>query len=281
MSVALPLPVSLIATLLPLLEQQQRLRAAVRDRHEIIACDDWGSLLHACDERPIRTAVVDLYANGSAALQQLRHLRTHQPRLVIVLYVAPVAGRMPGIFEASKAGADVLVILGENDSPRMLLAVLEQADASGLSGLISSTLSSTTDSLVREALLLATARAHERVTSATLARLLAVSPSDLRRRLAAAGFPPTMRLVTWARLIAAAHVLEDERWTADRIASSLRFASASAFRNICQRYVHATPTEIRSRGGASYVLRSLMRQVRHGGSAPEARSSHRAPAVIF
>jgi hypothetical protein len=45
------------------------------------------------------------------------------------------------------------------------------------------------------------------------------------------------------------------------VAASLDFPSGSAFRNTCQRYLHATPGEIRGRGGAAYVIRTMLRQV--------------------
>jgi AraC-like DNA-binding protein len=94
-----------------------------------------------------------------------------------------------------------------------------------------------------------------------LARLLALPRRTVSQRLANAGFPPPQRLLTWGRLIVAAHLLEDRHRSADRVALSLDFPSGSAFRNTCQRYLHATPKDIRSRGGAAYVIRAMLRQM--------------------
>jgi AraC-like DNA-binding protein len=84
---------------------------------------------------------------------------------------------------------------------------------------------------------------------------------QLTRRLAEAGFPPPHRLLTWGRLILAAHMLEDEERSADGVALVLDFPSGSAFRNTCQRYLRATPQQIRQKGGAAHVIAAFMAHV--------------------
>jgi hypothetical protein len=66
---------------------------------------------------------------------------------------------------------------------------------------------------------------------------------------------------------------------ADRVANMLDFPSGSAFRNTCQRYLGATPGEIRTEGGASFVMRSLLERVRAGTESAEEDSEGDAPAV--
>ena len=53
--------------------------------------------------------------------------------------------------------------------------------------------------------------------------------------------PPPQRLITWGRMIVAAHMLEDPYRSANGVAMALGFPSGSAFRNTCQRYLHANP----------------------------------------
>jgi transcriptional regulator GlxA family with amidase domain len=118
------------------------------------------------------------------------------------------------------------------------------------------------DPSVREAVLLAVTRAHERISPTHLAELLALHRRTLGKRLAAAGFPPPQRLITWGRIIVAAHMLEERNRSANSIAASLDFPSGSAFRNTCQRYLHATPEKIRALGGAGYAVKTLLRSVR-------------------
>jgi AraC-like DNA-binding protein len=274
---------SIIATLLPQPAYVQRLRTAVRDRHEIRECDDWPSLTRTCDREPVRVAVIDLYSGGAPNFEGLRQLKQRLPRLTLVLYVATAPERAHDLFDAGRAGLDGLVLAGEDDSPRVLLAVIEKSESKSLAGIVRRSLEGI-DPVVSDAVLLAVTRAQERLSPTALARLLAQPRRSVTQRLAAEGFPPPQRLLTWGRLIVAAHMLEDEHRSADRVAITLEFPSGSAFRNTCQRYLHATPGQIRTRGGASYVVRTLLRQVQSrvaSASGPEGRSPARSPTLAL
>jgi transcriptional regulator GlxA family with amidase domain len=128
---------------------------------------------------------------------------------------------------------------------------------------------------IADAVLMSVTRAHERLSPQELARLLILPRRTVSQRLAAAGFPPPQRLLTWGRLIVAAHLLEDIHRSADRIAVSLDFPSGSAFRNICQRYLHATPRDIRQRGGSRFVIQRFFREVESAHSARAAARGNR------
>jgi AraC-like DNA-binding protein len=268
------LRMGVIATLLPHAGHLQRLRFAIRDRHEIVPCEDWNDLVRLCERQPVRVAVIDLFAGGRANFDRIRHLKQRLPRLALIAYVATSVDRMQDLFDAGRQGMDGLVIADQDDAPRSLLALIEQAESRSLAGVVRRSLDGldTLDVVVRDAVLLAVSRAHERLSPQGLARLLALPRRSVSHRLAHSGFPPPQRLLTWGRLVVAAHMLEDAHRSADRIAMSLDFPSGSAFRNTCQRYLHATPTDIRSRGGASYVVRTLLRQVTATRTARERRS---------
>jgi AraC-like DNA-binding protein len=272
---------AVIATLLPQPLHVQHLRAAIRDRHELHECDDWASLTRACDREPVRLAIVDLYWEKETNFEECRQLKQRLPRLTLVAYVSMAMERGHDLFDAGRAGIDGLVISGQDDAPRPLLAIIEQAESKSLGGFIRRSLDGV-DLVVADAVLLAVSRAHDRMSPAGLARLLAQPRRAVTQRLAAEGFPPPQRLLTWGRLVVAAHMLEDAHRSADRVAATLDFPSGSAFRNTCQRYLHATPGQIRARGGASYVMRALMRQVQArvtSATEPRARTPARAPSL--
>lgn len=250
-----------IATLLPNGTHLQRVRAAVRDRHHLAACDSWQSLTAACNEQPVRVVVVDFYSAGRPRLEALRRLKQRFPRLTIIGYVDFSPQRAHDFFEAGRCGVDAIIIADVDDSPRSLLTVIGQAEARSLGASVRRSLESV-DPSVREAVLLAVTRAHESVSPTQLAELLALHRRTLGKRLAAAGFPPPQRLITWGRIIVAAHMLEDAHRSANSVAAALSFPSGSAFRNTCQRYLHATPERIRARGGAAYAVKALLRTVR-------------------
>ncbi|HET7632069.1 MAG TPA: helix-turn-helix domain-containing protein [Gemmatimonadaceae bacterium] len=249
-----------IATLLPNPVSLQRLRAAIRDRHELVPCATWEAVAEACETHAVRTAVVDLYATGDANFEQLRQLKQRWPGLSLLSYSTITLDRVSDVFDAGRMGVDALVVADQDDSPRQLLARIERAESRSLGGEVRLALDEV-DPGVRDAVLLVITRAHERLSPAGLARLLALPRRTMSQRLAVAGYPPPRRLLTWGRLIVAARMLEDPRRTADRVASNLGFPSGSAFRNVCQRYLHLTPGEIRQRGGAAHVVRALLNEV--------------------
>ena len=272
-----------IATLLPESLHVQRLRTALRDRHDLHECADWATLTRVCDREPVRVAVIDLYWEQTPNFEGVRQLKQRLPRLTLVAYVSMSLDRGRDLFDAGRAGIDGLVLAGEDDAPRPLLALIERAESKSLAGLIRRSLDGI-DPVVVDAVLLAVTRAHERLSPQALARLLAQPRRAVTLRLAAEGFPPPQRLLTWGRLIVAAHMLEDRHRSADRVASTLEFPSGSAFRNSCQRYLHATPGQIRARGGAAYVVRAMLRQVHariSSASEPRSRSPARSPALAI
>jgi AraC-like DNA-binding protein len=249
---------SIIAALLPHPDRLHRLQAAIRGRHQISPCKDWGELQRVCETQPVSTAVFDLYAAGEMGLEPVRQLRRLFPRLITVAYVTIGShDRVRDLFDAGRAGIDGLVIADRDDSPERFAALLEQAEARSVASKLK-TLFAGVHPLVRDAVLIVVTRAHERLTPEILARSLSLGRRALVRRLSDAGFPPPRRLITWGRLIVAAQLLEDPLRSADAVSLALDFPSGSAFRNTCQRYLHATPSQLRQRGGAEYVIAGLM-----------------------
>jgi AraC-like DNA-binding protein len=248
-----------IVALLPQAGRLERLRAAVGGRDAVIGCADWVELTRACEAEPAYLAVVDLFADGTAGFERVRVLQTRFPRLAIVAYVAVTVERGRDLFDAGRCGIDGLIVADVDDSPHQLLAHVERAASRSAASLVRQALGDVRP-FVRDAVLAAVARAHERLTPEGLARLLAVPRRVLTKRLVDSGFPPPHRLLTWGRLIVAAHLLEDDERSADGVAHALDFPSGSAFRNTCQRYLHATPHEIRAGGGAAFVVRAFFEE---------------------
>ncbi len=249
-----------IATYVPTAAHLLRLRSAIRDRHEIVACEDWAALIDACERQAARVAVIDLFAGGTPNFSAVRQLKQRLPRLTLIAYVGFAPGRAHALFDAGRQGMDGLVIADQDDEPRPLLATIEQAESRSLGALVRLALDGI-DATARDALLMSVTRAHQRLSPEKLARLLALPKRTVAHRLARAGFPSPQRLLTWGRLIVAGHLLEDSTRSAGRVATALDYPSASAFRNLCQRYLNATPSQIRERGGAAYVLETVLLEI--------------------
>lgn len=263
--------------------QVQRFRSALRDRHEVLPCDDWNTLVAVCERHPVRVVVVDLFMEADS-FASLRRLKQRLPRLAVIAYVAVTLERAPDLFDAGRLGVEALIIMDRNDSPIELSRTVTIAESRSLSDVVRKQLRGV-DSVVYDAVMLAITQAHERLSPSGLAKRLSLARRTVYQRLTDAGYPAPLRLLTWGRLIAAAHMLEDRHRSADRVAASLEFPSGSAFRNTCQRYLHATPGQIRSRGGSQYVIRCFFRQIRppraqYPASSPQGRSGRRLALAV-
>src|SRR5207253_749351 len=159
--------------LLPTAAHLQRLRAAIRDRHRVVACDGWSSLTTLCGEQPIRVAVVDFFSGGRPRLDAVRRLKYRFPRLTVIGYVAFTSDRAHDFFEAGRSGVDALVIADHDDSTRSLLTIVGQAETRSLGAAVRRALEAI-DPSVREAVSLVVTRAHERISPEQLVELLAL-----------------------------------------------------------------------------------------------------------
>ena len=121
---------SIIAALLPNPDRLRRLQTAIRGRHQIAPCADWGALHRLCETQPVSTAVFDLFATGEMGLEPVRQLRRLFPRLITVAYVAVGNhDRIRDVFDAGRAGIDGLVLVDRDDTAERFAALLEQAEA--------------------------------------------------------------------------------------------------------------------------------------------------------
>lgn len=271
----------IIVTLLPSPARLQRLHAAVRDRHTVAPCSGWAEVTRVCETQPVHLAVLDLYADGALNFERVRLLQDRFPRIALLAYVTVTAERARDLFDAGRVGIDGLVVADLDDSPVVLSGVIDKAEARSAAGRVAPSVAGFKP-VVRDAVLAAVTRAHERLTPDALTRVLAVPRRALARRLAEAGLPAPHRLIMWGRLIVAAHMLEDRERTADSVAIALDFTSGSAFRNTCQRYLRATPRQIRARGGADFAVRAFLAQMElaaAGGEPAGSRTSHRSPPL--
>ncbi len=247
----------IVAALLSERPRQNRLRTALRERHQLVVATTWTEFLEVCESAPVTAAVIDLKDYGQPTFDELRRFRLGHGSTALVLYISVPPVPVQDVFEAGRFGFDAVVVADEGDDPLSLQQVIERAMARGVGELLRKGLGDRVPT-ARDAALACVARAHERLSPEKLARLLGVRRRALTERLLRAGLPAPQRLIGWGRLIVAARLLEDPDRKVDTIAMTLDFPSGSAFRNTCQRYLGATPQEIRARGGADYVVGAFL-----------------------
>ena len=124
----------LVATLLPSPHRLNRVRTALRDHYTMVPCNDWPELLAACAARPVTIALIDLFpaSQVSDTFDWLRQVKRRFPSVTVVLYAAVPPARPRDLFEAGRFGVDGLIVADQDDEPRRLLTIIEQAEARGI-----------------------------------------------------------------------------------------------------------------------------------------------------
>jgi AraC-like DNA-binding protein len=252
---------SVILTLISNPGRLARLRAAARDSHTIIACDDWEQAFATCDGKMVHAAVLDLETAATPSFDSIRRFKRLNPGIALIAYTTYSADRAHHIFDAGRYGFEALVVADLNDGPSAFSRAIEKASARGVASMVKGGLAPAVDRLASDALLAAITRAHERLTPASLAHELGVGGRRLSRALSVSGYPSAHKLIMWGRLIVAAALMDGTRHSTDRIALTLSFPSGSAFRNNCRRYLSAKPSEIRAQGGATLVFNRLRESI--------------------
>lgn len=123
-------------------------------------------------------------------------------------------------------------------------------------------------------------RPGEAQTVAAVARLLGVHRKTLVNHCLRSHLPPPVELLGWCRLMLAAHVLHRRRGTVEATALELEWASVTSLRNMMKRYTGLSPTDVRNRGGLSWMATALRRRlVAVAGSSQPQRASYDIPRL--
>ena len=212
--------------------------------------------------RPVRVAVIDMFAGGRTNFDRVRQLKHRLPRVTLIAYVDFASERAHDLFDAGRQGMDGLVLADQDDAPRALLSLIERAESRSLGAMVRAALDEAASTRRPETPCCSRSRGH---TSGYLPKdwrgcspcLAEPSPNGwrtpgFRRHNDCCRGAASSWLATCSRIATAAP-------TESRVA--LDYSSGSALRNVCQRYLRATPSEIRARGGAAYVLRTLLQEV--------------------
>jgi AraC-like DNA-binding protein len=172
--------------------------------------------------------------------------------------------------ELAKAGVHELVFRDLEDSPALLRAKLGRGIEARAGSLVLRRLSAELPEILHGLVSYTVSFPRESHEMERVALALGVHRKTLVNWCRRAGVPPPSTLVTWVRLLLAVEILQTPGHTVERVAHALEFASGSAFRNLCQRYLGHRPADLRCAGGREAAYRAFANALhdREGESAP-------------
>lgn len=247
----------LLVTLLPHPIARARLAKALqverRDgvKHRVQHTDNWRELEALTASQTVHTAVVDVYDHGRLDLTGCVEFRRKFPNVPLLPYSDFTTDRISDVLALVRIGVPAVVVLGGNDGPSALRAILSEVSSLTVFGLVQRAL----QERVPAALMPVVNHLLENPNSASrtsdISKVLHCHPVSLRRRLRAAGLPPPEKLAIWIRLISAAHLLSDRSRSVESVAHSLDFPSVCGMRNQFRRYMGVSPSDLRNKDGAA------------------------------
>lgn len=204
------------------------------------------------------------------------------PTVPVLGYCAVGARHAADLRDLARAGVHELIFADVDDHPALLRAKLsrgEEARAAtavlrGIKGLLPPVLCRVVEYCVHFP-----RDSHE---ISRIAMALGVHRKTLVNWCERAKVPPPSTLVTWVRLLLAAELLRSPGQSVERVANTLEFASPTAFRNQCRRYLGVRPSELRSTEGREDAYRTfaeVLAETRRGDSREPTVLAHGAVAV--
>lgn len=256
---------------------RERLAAAAQDRRPrrtpsvaILWCRSGDELFSAVADRGATAAVIELGdisadADGgdSPVERATRTLREEYPAVPVLVYAPLTAAASRAMLGLGRAGVVNAIIAGHDDLGHALGSILAAAASVCVAEDAYTRLSSVASSGVRTILDYALRYGCTMPTVADAARVLRVHRKTLTIWCRSSGAPPPRVLVTWCRLIIAAERLVERRWSTERVARALGFASGSALARMFKRHLDLTRPALRERG-SGVVVEMLLRRLSDG-----------------
>jgi AraC-like DNA-binding protein len=235
---------------------RERVRQACGTDYQFQAVQDWDSLLDAVRESPpAALAVVDPYvaANGGPGNKRelsvaLRTLLAEYPSTAVLAALEVRPERFDDLRTLGRWGVVQVISLDHDDTPFSIARRLKAARGRPLRALLEEVLPPETTGRARAILEAATDIVTLGEHGRDLAGALHLSRRTLLRWCQRSALPAPRRLLAWMRILLACELLDDPGRTVLSVAHTCGYSSDSGLRRITQKFLNASPTELRDRG---------------------------------
>jgi AraC-like DNA-binding protein len=204
---------------------------------------------------------------GRSCLPLVRSLTQLRPTVPVIGYCTPDVSASRDVLTLARAGVHDVMFGGVDDQGR---AVGRFVDTAAVARNVDDILNEITPAL--HVALLPFVRyclEHPHVTSvAAVAQALGVHRKTLFVHCRGAAAPPPSIIMTWCRLLLAAHSLATSLRSVEAVALDLGFPSATAFRNITKRYTGLRPTAFRDGTAMPVVTQAFLAAARLAPTLP-------------
>jgi AraC-like DNA-binding protein len=238
---------------------RDRVRQACGADYHFQTLPDWDSLHAAIREAPpAALAMVDPYEQSSGLSSSLHALLSEFPSTAVLAAMEVTPDRSDDLRTLGRWGVVQVIALRHDDTAPAIAQRLRAARGRPLRALLEQILppevSGRARSIIDAACDVVTAGEHGR----DLARSLFLSRRTLLRWCQRAGLPAPRRLLAWMRVLLACELLDDPGRTVVSVAAACGYSSDSGLRRITQKFLGASPTELREQGAFRHASKVFL-----------------------
>ncbi len=236
---------------------RERVRQACGKDYRYQSVPGWDELLQAVGESPpAALVVVDPYlgqglkvGNGGRELAPaLRTLLSDYPSTAVLAALEVRPDRFDDLRTLGRWGVVQVVSIDHDDTPFSIGRRLQAARGRPLRALLEEVLPPETSGRARAILEAATDVVSVGEHGRDLAGALHLSRRTLLRWCQRSGLPAPRRLLAWMRVLLACELLDDPGRTVLSVAHTCGYSSDSGLRRITQKFLSASPSELREHG---------------------------------
>jgi len=237
----------------------QRLTAAFRP-FPVQVLFDVAELHAAVSERPGDVACVLAEARDAKhepVGPALAALIARFPAVPVLGYCGAGARHAADLRDLARAGVHELIFADVDDRPSLLRAKLSRGEEACAAAAVLRRIDRLLPPRLRSVAEYCVHFPRDSREVSRIAAALGVHRKTLVNWCERAKAPPPSQLVTWVRLLLAAELLRSPGQPIERVANTLEFASPTAFRNQCRRYLRMRPTALRTTEGRQAAYRAF------------------------
>jgi len=280
-----PLPTTLVSLSLPE-DVVQQLRAVVGQSVSIVAVSSVESAADAL-LRSADACLVLAVPNDSADLRvkELAQLRAAFPRVPTLAILIQGTSSYRGALRLGSVGITEMVEANPELERQALLAAFARCHADGVASRLWEDAAIEVPESMRLLLRSAIRLAHRPVTVVTLASVLGLHERTLRKYCEDRHLTSPQWIIGWARVLVAAHYLDEPARSLTSVAELLSYPSACALRNQLRRYVGVSPSALRASGAlrtiSIFLKAASQAAVGHVGIQPGELAAERPPLRLI
>lgn len=246
------------------LQRALELDRACHAEHSVLRAGSWEQMRHLAVYFAPQLVIFDPHASGPFDIEECRPFRAEFPSIPLLPYARRNHMDVRDLLRLGALGVEDVVVRDEDDTPAAFHRRITAAFTSCVPALVLAGMGDLLPPRLTALLRDLVSAASQALRPDDVSRLYHRHPNTLREHLRAAGLPPVNKLIVWARLFHAAHLLESPGRTVENVALMLEYPSVAALRNQMHRYVGLTPHEVQARGGLRALLGHFRERHRAG-----------------